>query len=83
MEKALNYYKRASSFFKTISFTETERKIKEIEYYLKREKEEKPLVCRKCGKRNYQNSLICERCSKILHSSYLKYLKDFAPLLLS
>lgn len=80
MDLALNYYERAYSFIKAIGGTETERKIKELEYYIGIEKKEKPLLCNRCGKRNYQSSLICESCKGMLHPSYFEYLKKHASL---
>ncbi|MCK4420867.1 hypothetical protein KAW18_16980 [candidate division WOR-3 bacterium] len=81
-KKALEYYRKATSRVKKITLSNTERKIKQLKYFIKSDEEEKQHICKHCGKRNYSTSLFCEKCNKILHSSYWDYLRHYAPLLL-
>ncbi len=78
MEEALVYYRKAYSLVKNITGTKAEKKMLEIERHLEREKAEKPVVCSKCGKMNYKNSLFCENCKEMLHDSYFKYFRNYA-----
>jgi len=82
LEKALKYYKMATSEVKEITLTDTERKIKQIEYFLKSEEENKPFICKNCGKHNYKTSLLCEKCKKMLYPSFLDYIRHYAPVAL-
>jgi len=79
-EKALEFYKKATSKVKTITLTDTERKIKQIEYSIRRDEEGKSFICKHCKKKNYSTSLLCEKCHKMLHSSYLAYIRYYAPV---
>ena len=79
-EKALEFYKKATSKVKTITLTDTERKIKQIEYSIKVDEEGKSFICKHCKKKNYSTSLLCEKCHKMLHPSYLAYIRHYAPV---
>ena len=80
MEKALEYYKKATSKVKKVTLSDTERKIRQIEYFLKGEGKGKLFSCKHCGRNNYSTSLFCEKCNKMLHSSYLAYIRYYAPV---
>lgn len=80
LEKSLKYYKMATSEVKEIILTDTERKIKQIEYFLRSEEEKRPFICKNCGKHNYRTSLFCEKCNNMLYSSFLDYIRHYAPV---
>lgn len=76
---ALKYFNKATSKVKSISLKNTERKIRQLEYSIKRDEEGKQHICKHCGKKNFSTSLLCEKCNKTLHSSYLAYIRNYAP----
>lgn len=80
LKEALDYYKKASSFINTELPLEVTQKIREIEYHFKIEEEEKPFICRHCGAKNRKDSLFCKKCGRIIHSSFIAYLRNYAPL---
>lgn len=78
-EKALEYYKKATAKVKKITLEDTKIKIKQLEYSIRKDEEGKEFICKHCGKKNYSTSLLCEKCNKMIHSSYLAYIRNYAP----
>lgn len=79
INEALKFYRKVKDIYPENIRTDTHMKIEELEFRIKSEKDKKPLKCKRCNSPNRQDSFFCEKCGKILHSSYIKYLKEYAP----
>jgi len=74
-ENALKNFKKARELTKEIPLPVTEREIGRLEHEVNKEKSKKTRICRHCGAQNYPSRIFCEKCRKILETSFRDYFK--------
>jgi len=66
-EKAIEFYERADSLVKGRE-TDAGLRARNLRTALEIERKEKPVMCKRCGKRNRKDAIFCERCRRPLRS---------------